>query len=146
MASLLKNLSLLTRVPNFTENSVRPHLFVTPTTYFNEIRGKDRKIMPDQTQQFRSRCSPSTFTKVLPRLTDAHFAGTSRRGAYRQRRYCLPAEVMGAHEVHPLHVENWPDTCTTSFSPTRCGAILPTVAMPIPGRASRQRRTVALSH
>ena len=26
MASLLKNLSLLTRVPNFTENSVRPHL------------------------------------------------------------------------------------------------------------------------
>ncbi len=146
MASLLKNLSLLTQIPNFTENSVRPHLFVTPTTLFNEIRGKDRKIMPDQTQQFSSRCSPSIFTKALPRLTDASFAGTSRCRAYRQRRYCLPAGVMGAHEVHPLHVENWPDTSHTSFSPTLCGAILPTVAMPYTGRASRQRRTVALSH
>ncbi len=146
MASLLKNLSLLLRVPNFTENSVRPHLFVTPIHYFNEIRGKDRKIMPDQTQNFRSRCSPSIFTKALPRLTELHFAGTSRCRAYRQRRYCLLQEVMGAHEVHPLHVENWPDPRTTSFSPTLCGAILPTVAIRIPGRASRQRRTVALSH
>ncbi len=146
MASLLKNLSLLTQSTEFTENSVRPHLFVTPTTLFQWIRGKDRKIMPDQTQQFSFKGSPSIFTKALPRLTDASFCRTSRRRAYRQRRYCLPAGSDGAHEVHPLHVENWPDTSHYEFSPTPCGAISPTVAMPYTRKASRQRRTVALSH
>ncbi|EJK91868.1 hypothetical protein UUU_12090 [Klebsiella pneumoniae subsp. pneumoniae DSM 30104 = JCM 1662 = NBRC 14940] len=34
MASLLKDFSLLLRVPHFTENSVTPHLFVTSTTLF----------------------------------------------------------------------------------------------------------------
>lgn len=27
---------------------------------------------------------------------------------------CLQ-EVMGAHEVHPMHVENWPDTSHYEF-------------------------------
>ncbi|VEA04705.1 Endonuclease/Exonuclease/ phosphatase family protein [Salmonella enterica subsp. salamae] len=27
---------------------------------------------------------------------------------------CLQ-EVMGAHEVHPLHIENWPDTTHYEF-------------------------------
>ena len=28
---------------------------------------------------------------------------------------CLQ-EVMGAHEVHPLHIENWPDTTPVSYT------------------------------
>lgn len=41
---------------------------------------------------------------------------------------CLQ-EVMGAHEVHPLHIENWPDTTHYEFWPTPCGAISPMAAM-----------------
>ena len=38
---------------------------------------------------------------------------------------CLQ-EVMGAHEVHPLHVENWPDTTHYEFlADTMCNAVYP---------------------
>ncbi len=102
--------------------------------------------MPDQTQQFSFKVLTSIFTKALPRLTDASFCRNFRRRAYRQRRYCLPAGSDGRAEVHPLHVENWPDTSHYEFLATLCGAILPTVAMPYTRKGIRQRRTVALSH
>ncbi|XNM85205.1 hypothetical protein ACLK14_04530 [Escherichia coli] len=54
--------------------------------------------------------------------------------------------MMGAHEVHPLHVENWPDTSHYEFLADTMWSDLPTSQCRIPGRASRQRRTVALSH
>ncbi|MFP1483188.1 hypothetical protein ACLB1S_10095 [Escherichia coli] len=87
--------------------------------------------MPDQTQQFSFKVLTINIHKgftafnrrfILPELRDAVRTVSADI-------VCLQ-EVMGAHEVHPLHVENWPDPRTTSFSPTRCGAILPTVAMP----------------
>ncbi|XNM48665.1 endonuclease/exonuclease/phosphatase family protein [Escherichia coli] len=80
--------------------------------------------MPDQTQQF-------SF-KVLTINIHKGFTAFNRRFILQELRdavrtvsadiVCLQ-EVMGAHEVHPLHVENWPDTSHYEFSPTRCGAI-----------------------
>ncbi len=86
--------------------------------------------MPDQTQQFSFKVLTINIHKgftafnrrFIPELRDAVRTVSADI-------VCLQ-EVMGAHEVHPLHVENWPIPRTTSFSPTRCGAILPTVAMP----------------
>lgn len=41
---------------------------------------------------------------------------------------CLQ-EVMGAHEVHPLHIETGRTLPTMNFWPTPCGAISPMAAM-----------------
>lgn len=87
--------------------------------------------MPDQTQQFSFKVLTINIHKgftafnrrfILPELRDAVRTVSADI-------VCLQ-EVMGAHEVHPLHVENWPDTSHYEFLATRCGAILPTVAMP----------------
>lgn len=87
--------------------------------------------MPDQTQQFSFKVLTINIHKgftafnrrfILPELRDAVRTVSADI-------VCLQ-EVMGAHEVHPLHVENWPDTSHYEFSPTPCGAISPTVAMP----------------
>ena len=51
--------------------------------------------------------------KALYRLTDASFAELATRTVSADI-VCLQ-EVMGAHEVHPLHVENWPDTSHYEF-------------------------------
>lgn len=100
--------------------------------------------MPDQTQQFSFKVLTINIHKgftafnrrfILPELRDAVRTVSADI-------VCLQ-EVMGAHEVHPLHVENWPDTshyeflADTMWIRSQCR---------IPGRASRQRRTVALSH
>ncbi len=36
---------------------------------------------------------------------------------------------MGAHEVHPMHIENWPDTTHYEFLADTMGAISLTAAM-----------------
>ncbi|STN25775.1 putative endonuclease/exonuclease/phosphatase [Escherichia coli] len=103
--------------------------------------------MPDQTQQFSFKVLTINIHKgftafnrrfILPELRDAVRTVSADI-------VCLQ-EVMGAHEVHPLHVENWPDTSHYEFLADTMWSDLPTVAMPYTGRASRQRRTVALSH
>ncbi|MDU7670769.1 MAG: endonuclease/exonuclease/phosphatase family protein [Escherichia coli] len=67
--------------------------------------------MPDQTQQFSFKVLTINIHKgftafnrrfILPELRDAVRTVSADI-------VCLQ-EVMGAHEVHPLHVENWPDT------------------------------------
>ena len=69
--------------------------------------------MPDQTQQFSFKVLTINIHKgftafnrrfILPELRDAVRTVSADI-------VCLQ-EVMGAHEVHPLHVENWPDTIT----------------------------------
>ena len=65
--------------------------------------------MPDQTQQFSFKVLTINIHKgftafnrrfILPELRDAVRTVSADI-------VCLQ-EVMGAHEVHPLHVENWP--------------------------------------
>lgn len=73
--------------------------------------------MPDQTQQFSFKVLTINIHKgftafnrrfILPELRDAVRTVSADI-------VCLQ-EVMGAHEVHPLHVENWPDTSHYEFS------------------------------
>ena len=72
--------------------------------------------MPDQTQQFSFKVLTINIHKgftafnrrfILPELRDAVRTVSADI-------VCLQ-EVMGAHEVHPLHVENWPDTSHYEF-------------------------------
>jgi endonuclease/exonuclease/phosphatase family metal-dependent hydrolase len=72
--------------------------------------------MTQQTRQFS--------LKVLTINTHKGFTAFNRRFILPELRdavrtvsadiVCLQ-EVMGAHEVHPLHVENWPDTTHYEF-------------------------------
>lgn len=87
--------------------------------------------MPDQTQQFSFKVLTINIHKgftafnrrfILPELRDAVHTVSADI-------VCLQ-EVMGAHEVHRCMWKTGPIPRTTSFSPTLCGAILPTVAMP----------------
>lgn len=103
--------------------------------------------MPDQTQQFSFKVLTINIHKgftafnrrfILPELRDAVRTVSADI-------VCLQ-EVMGAHEVHPLHVENWPDTSHYEFLADTMWSDFATVAMPYTRKASRQRRTVALSH
>lgn len=72
--------------------------------------------MPEQTQQFSFKVLTINIHKgftafnrrfILPELRDAVRTVSADI-------VCLQ-EVMGAHEVHPLHVENWPDTSHYEF-------------------------------
>ncbi len=72
--------------------------------------------MPNQTQQFSFKVLTIDIHKgftafnrrfILPELRDAVRTVSADI-------VCLQ-EVMGAHEVHPLHVENWPDTSHYEF-------------------------------
>jgi endonuclease/exonuclease/phosphatase family metal-dependent hydrolase len=64
------------------------------------------------------------FVKVLTINTHKGFTAFNRRFILPELRdavrsvsadiVCLQ-EVMGAHEVHPLHIENWPDTTHYEF-------------------------------
>lgn len=103
--------------------------------------------MPDQTQQFSFKVLTINIHKgftafnrrfILPELRDAVRTVSADI-------VCLQ-EVMGAHEVHPLHVENWPDTSHYEFRRHYVERFCLRSQCRIPGRASRQRRTVALSH
>ncbi|MGU0055836.1 endonuclease/exonuclease/phosphatase family protein [Enterobacter hormaechei] len=88
---------------------------MTPTTLYFHRDSHQEGVYEQKTQHFSLKVLTINIHKgftafnrrfILPELRDAVRTVSADI-------VCLQ-EVMGAHECHPMHFENWPDTPTTS--------------------------------